>query len=945
MAVALDRVRGGGGAGGQVLRAVLLCAAVSCLAGSCSVRGAGADLSRAVRSSSAKKAGERIDALAFVCPYGVSLSSLSCRGRPPHQPYSRSRLETLRRATQTAPIIIDAEEVVRELDDDDDVPSRVQEAAPQKAKRQGSVFDCVIAGGGLAGLWLAVLLASGQQRKLVRLRIYDPRWRQSVATSRVSWLEGRRSEHCEAVTVAGHIWNRLPEAIQKRLFPKGSYVEQWPKLQPETSEEATEARSRSTSLATLEEALLDVLQDETLIGRDSVELRAGSYDGAEHQRVTAADPYHVVVAADGVAGQDLRDTVAQGSFENPRQAASMHEASALAVRFDRRQVAAGAGPAPLDLAACTALSLSQSRYFLVMTGEHTGVLYMRLTRGEIVQAESLIREVYSHGMAVGSSQREPTFRAPYAGSSDLWLRLLEGFKLYGLAEGAACGAAYLESSPCNRSQLWASLQGLNSPSKGCTPLCFLLGETARGSAGGARVGFAAGAHAIGQGAWALESADSLATVLEDGGMKKLLAGRALDRQRLSAYSNAVKRVRDREQEPRGFGPADRIEVTLAKAPDGREDDIFLSTVASTLDALELDGALPPLLEKELPKALDLCKRVRQADFAGETWGVLAFSGAANWLRQAAAEPQSAGEGSRAPADDVDMKMMDFGGETAEGLEWAAQMQSAAEVGDVEAQMQLGVAYMTANGVRRDSQAALRWLRKAAESEFPPAQNCIGSLLSEGADGVAEDKEEAFKWFQRAAANGDVEGQYNLASSYWDAAGVERNVVEAVKWLERASEQGLGQAQFQLGMLLHEGDQVPQDQEKAVMWLKRAAGELPTLGAAEEMGEMAPMPEAMRALGMMSYTGEGVPLDKAAAVKYFQQAAELGDPEAQYSLGLVLELGDGLPRDLEESQKWLVKAAAQGHVEAQALCRRPVGAGGVSEEEMRRHAAADAPQPA
>jgi TPR repeat protein len=79
----------------------------------------------------------------------------------------------------------------------------------------------------------------------------------------------------------------------------------------------------------------------------------------------------------------------------------------------------------------------------------------------------------------------------------------------------------------------------------------------------------------------------------------------------------------------------------------------------------------------------------------------------------------------------------------------------AELGDVEAQYNLGVMYDEGTGVEQDFSKAAEWYRKAAERGFLEAQYNLGMMYYHGL-GVPRDHEEADRWLQLAADHGDSE---------------------------------------------------------------------------------------------------------------------------------------------------------------------------------------------
>lgn len=81
----------------------------------------------------------------------------------------------------------------------------------------------------------------------------------------------------------------------------------------------------------------------------------------------------------------------------------------------------------------------------------------------------------------------------------------------------------------------------------------------------------------------------------------------------------------------------------------------------------------------------------------------------------------------------------------------------AELGDVEAQYNLGVMYDQGTGMEKDLGKAAEWYRKAAEQGFVDAQANLGMMYYHG-QGVSRDLEEAARWLQLAADRGDTEAK-------------------------------------------------------------------------------------------------------------------------------------------------------------------------------------------
>ena len=81
---------------------------------------------------------------------------------------------------------------------------------------------------------------------------------------------------------------------------------------------------------------------------------------------------------------------------------------------------------------------------------------------------------------------------------------------------------------------------------------------------------------------------------------------------------------------------------------------------------------------------------------------------------------------------------------------------AAEQGNADAQVNLGLMYANGQGVRQDYTQAVQWCRRAAEQGHAGAQFNLGVMYAEGR-GVRQDLALAQEWFGKACQNGDQDG--------------------------------------------------------------------------------------------------------------------------------------------------------------------------------------------
>ena len=155
-------------------------------------------------------------------------------------------------------------------------------------------------------------------------------------------------------------------------------------------------------------------------------------------------------------------------------------------------------------------------------------------------------------------------------------------------------------------------------------------------------------------------------------------------------------------------------------------------------------------------------------------------------------------------------------------EAARWFRKAAEQGDVDAQLLLGIMYDVGRGVAQDDREAVRWYLKAAEQGDAGAQYFLGAMYKEGR-GVKQDDREAVRWVRKAAEQGDAEAQYFLGVMYKEGRGVAQDYVQAHKWLNIASARGHKDAKTRRQEVEKKmsAQQIAEAQRGATKWLEEA----------------------------------------------------------------------------------------------------------------------------
>ena len=192
-----------------------------------------------------------------------------------------------------------------------------------------------------------------------------------------------------------------------------------------------------------------------------------------------------------------------------------------------------------------------------------------------------------------------------------------------------------------------------------------------------------------------------------------------------------------------------------------------------------------------------------------------------------------------------------------------KLSEAAERGDCEAQIRMGMRFRNGDGVAKDHQQALRWFRMSADQGCAEGLDNVGLMHLSGW-GVPVDFGIAAAYFKASAAQDHAQALFNLGNCHFSGQGVEQDYAMAIECWQRAADMG------------HQNS----------IW------RLATLDAA----------------------GEGLPCDRGQAERRCQQIAANGHANAALLLGEILT-AEGR---LDEARRWWNSAAEHGSIQAKAL---------------------------
>lgn len=730
-----------------------------------------------------------------------------------------------------------------------EVPTESSPAPREKAPG----VDVVIAGGSLSGLWLAMLLSAGVALgKVARVRLYQGRSRQNP-------------QDIEVASIEGVVWREIPQHFQRALTSAGCF-EQWPK-QPRESGRSLDEEDfpRNIPVHRLKAALQKALAE-----ADGVELLKEDYSLTEHRQLVQEDSFQCIVFADGGPSLKACEEIFDNLFSQPvpREANGgflVAPERTLGVSFQVEEPL-------LPLGTVMALNWAQRRYFVNLTGEREGVLQIRLTPEEGLALAALVRT------------DDPLKKLRESNEEDLallWQDIRDACRLFELPEGCLSHLAIFSADAADR----PSYTRLPDVEVGEGPLvAFLLGGAARSGSASFGPGYGASGD--------LEAATSAA--------KALLSDRAtamkerLDLDAVAGHELVMKGLCARERQV-GLGLGECIASGLRKMDGPQAEDAVLERLEATLKQLKrYPDRWPTEVQETLP-TVEVLQKGRK--LSARCWQAMAASGP--W-------PDAAKEEAQKTVAEAEAAAYDFGGETEEGFQAAKSLEAQASSGSAECMLQLGVMYVTANGVEKDMSKGFHWIQKGAEMGHVEAQNCLGTMLRNGL-GVEIQKEEAARWFEKAGEVGHAEAQFNLGEMLWDAE-LPQDLEAGVQLFQKAAQADLHAAQFKLGLALRRGLGVEMDVPRGMEYIEKAANQ----GLAE----------AQYFMGTCLFSGDGLRRDVTKSAAWFRKAAEQGDVMAQYSLGVMHELGEGVPQSDSQAQHWFRAAAAQGSLEAQARVRGP-----------------------
>ena len=188
------------------------------------------------------------------------------------------------------------------------------------------------------------------------------------------------------------------------------------------------------------------------------------------------------------------------------------------------------------------------------------------------------------------------------------------------------------------------------------------------------------------------------------------------------------------------------------------------------------------------------------------------------------------------------------------------------------------------------------LKRSAEAGVPKSQLELALIYSEGRNGVRKNTEAAIKWFRLAASAGNSDAQVLLADAIRRGLGTQKDINEAIIWYKMAAENGNPMAFASLGQIYLEGEGVVKDITEALEWLKR--------------GAEADNPYSQMRLGDSYLAGQGVERSKAEAERWYERAMTNLEHQRLLRLGNNYLFGEGIERNFVMSFRNFAETAKE-----------------------------------
>lgn len=152
----------------------------------------------------------------------------------------------------------------------------------------------------------------------------------------------------------------------------------------------------------------------------------------------------------------------------------------------------------------------------------------------------------------------------------------------------------------------------------------------------------------------------------------------------------------------------------------------------------------------------------------------------------------------------------------------ASFKIAAEKGEQEAMVYLGVMYYDGTGTTKDYKKAYEWILKAKNKGNAKAAYQLAIMYYYG-NGVTQSYTDAYKWYNVAAAKGIADADYNIGTLFESGKGVDKNPQSAFNYYKKAADKGSLPGAYATARCYHYAIGIKKDLSLATKYYEKAEG--------------------------------------------------------------------------------------------------------------------------
>ena len=194
----------------------------------------------------------------------------------------------------------------------------------------------------------------------------------------------------------------------------------------------------------------------------------------------------------------------------------------------------------------------------------------------------------------------------------------------------------------------------------------------------------------------------------------------------------------------------------------------------------------------------------------------------------------------------------------ENVEMLTSLVEVKDGGDSNIMGRIGRMYRDGEGVEKNLDNAIEWMRKAYDISWWWGME-LADQLQKGQE--KKNHEEAFEIYLRMAEKNKDKAMAYLGRMYRDGKGVEKDLNKAIEWMRKAADKNVGWA----------------NELFDVLWTCGRPEDLVEMKAIAEAGVINGNAPSIGRLGRMYRDGKGVEKDNSLAASYFLMAASSGAP--------------------------------------------------------------------